>query len=114
VKDQSETQVNSIRPLRVASLQAIGEARTGAIWRPVTLRGSVLKRSRDAGGWLESEWSEGLAHEAERPARVQAVFIVPDRDTKSRRAGVRTPIVASNPGNSGGAKGRREMDEERS
>jgi len=61
-------------------------------------------------GWLEAEWSEGQAHEAERPARVQAEFIVPDKDTKSRRAGVRAPIVASKPGNSGGAKGCRKVE----
>ena len=42
-------------------------------------------------GWLETEWSDDQAHEAERPARVPAGFIVPDKDTKSRRAGVRGP-----------------------
>jgi hypothetical protein len=31
-------------------------------------------------------------------------------DAKSRRAGVRGVIVASKPGNAGGAKGSREMD----
>ena len=69
-----------------------------------------MKAVVGAVGWLEAEWSEGQAHEAERPARVQAEFIVPDKDTKSRRAGVRAPIVASKPGNSGGAKGCREVE----
>jgi len=61
-------------------------------------------------GWLETEWSDDQAHEAERPARVPAGFNVPDQDTKSRRAGVRAPIVATKPGNAGGAKGRREVE----
>jgi hypothetical protein len=43
-------------------------------------------------------------------AEIRTVFIVPDKDTKSRRSGVRTPIVARKPGNAGGAKGCREMD----
>jgi hypothetical protein len=52
VNDQSATQVNSIRPCRVASLLGKGEARTGTIRKPVTLRGSVSKRSRGRlGGW---------------------------------------------------------------
>jgi hypothetical protein len=59
---------------------------------------------------LEAEWLDGQAHEAERPARVQAEFIVPDKDTKNRRAGVRAPIVAMKPGNAGGAKGCREVE----
>jgi hypothetical protein len=40
----------------------------------------------------------------------KVVFIVPDKDTKSRRSGVRAFIVAMKPGNAGGAKGRRKMD----
>ena len=53
-------------------------------------------------GWLEAEWSEGQAHEAERPARTRRAL--------TRRAGVRAPIVASKPGNSGGAKGCRKVE----
>lgn len=34
----------------------------------------------------------------------------PEKDTKSRRAGVRASIVAKKPGNSGGAKGRRKVE----
>jgi hypothetical protein len=37
-------------------------------------------------------------------------FIVPDKDTKSHRPGVRAPIVAWKRGNARGAKGCREMD----
>jgi hypothetical protein len=37
-------------------------------------------------------------------------FIVPDKDTKSRRPGVRALIVAWKRGNARGAKGCREMD----
>src|SRR3954471_18125141 len=50
VNGQSATQVNSIRPSRVASLQANGEAQTGASRMPPTLRGSVSKRWEGRGG----------------------------------------------------------------
>lgn len=53
-------------------------------------------------GWLEAEWSEGQAHEAERPAWT--------RRAEAHHAGVRGAIVATKPGNAGGAKGSREMD----
>jgi hypothetical protein len=59
---------------------------------------------------LEAEWLDGQAHEAERPAWAQAEFIAPEVGTKSRRAGVRVLIVASKPGNAGGAKGDREVE----
>ena len=52
VNDQSETQVNSIRPDAVASLLAKGEARTRASGKPDTLKGNVTKRCRGtSGGW---------------------------------------------------------------
>ena len=52
VNDQSVTRVNSIRPCCAASLLGKGEARTGAIRKPTTLRGSVSKRSWGRlGGW---------------------------------------------------------------
>jgi hypothetical protein len=38
-------------------------------------------------------------------------FTVPDKDTKSRYPGVRGAIVARKPGNAGGAKGSRKMDD---
>jgi hypothetical protein len=79
-----------------------------------------VKAIARAVGWLEAEWSEGQAHEAERPARTRrrsssepaAVNTVASRsvDAKNRRVGVRGAIVASKPGNAGGAKGPREMD----
>ncbi len=52
---------------------------------------------------MEAEWSEGQAHDAERPARAR-------RALDACRAGVRGAIVASKPGNAGGAKGSRKMD----
>ena len=45
---------------------------------------------------------------AGRPARVQAEFNVPDKDTKSRRAGVRAPIGAKKPGNCRWSEGAQE------
>jgi hypothetical protein len=50
VNGQSATKVNSIRPSRSASLQAKGEAQTGASRMPPTLRGSVSKRWEGRGG----------------------------------------------------------------
>lgn len=68
-----------------------------------------MKAVVGAVGWLEAEWSEGRAHEAERPARTRRVFMIkPVR--RACRAGVRGAIVALKPGNSGGAKGSRKMD----
>jgi hypothetical protein len=51
---------------------------------------------------LETEWSEDSIHEAKRPAG----------DRAKGPAGVRGAIVAPKPGNAGGAKGSREMDDE--
>src|SRR3954451_14445720 len=50
VNGQSVTKVNSIRPSRVASLQAKVEAQTGASRMPPRLRGSVSKRWEGRGG----------------------------------------------------------------
>lgn len=58
---------------------------------------------------MEAEWAEGQAHEAERPARARRAFMT-DSARRTRRAGVRGAIGATKPGNSGGAKGPREMD----
>jgi hypothetical protein len=60
-------------------------------------------------GWLEAEWTEGQAHEAERPARPRRAFTI-EMVRRTRRAGVRGAIVAMKPGNAGGAKGSRKMD----
>ena len=68
-----------------------------------------MKAVVGAVGWLEAEWSEGQAHEAERPARTRREFMI-DVVRRARRAGVRGAIVAMKPGNAGGAKGPREMD----
>lgn len=58
---------------------------------------------------MEAEGTEGQAHEAERPARTRREFMVTSA-RRTRRAGVRGAIVATKPGNAGGAKGSREMD----
>lgn len=58
---------------------------------------------------MEAEWSEGQAHEAERPARTRRAFMI-DSIRGTRRAGVRGAVVAMKPVNAGGAKGPREMD----
>ena len=68
-----------------------------------------MKAITGRGGWLEAEWSEGQAHDAERPARTRREFMT-DSVPRTRRAGVRGAIVATKPGNAGGAKGSREMD----
>jgi hypothetical protein len=60
-------------------------------------------------GWLEAEWSEGQAHDAERPARTRRVFMI-DSIRRTRRAGVRGAVVAMKPSNAGGAKGSRKME----
>ena len=57
VNDQSVTQVNSIRPCQSASRLVNGEAQTGAIRKPTTLKGSVSKRSWGWwGGWRRNGW----------------------------------------------------------
>ena len=58
---------------------------------------------------MEAEWSEGLAHDTERPAGTRRVFMI-ITIRRARLAGVRGTIVATKPGNAGGAKGPREMD----
>lgn len=68
-----------------------------------------MKAIMGAVGWLEAEWSEGQAHEAERPARTRRALMV-ESARRTRRAGVRGAMVATKPGNAGGAKGSREMD----
>ncbi len=68
-----------------------------------------MKAIVGAVGWLEAEWSEGQTHEAERPARTRRAFTT-DTVRRARRAGVRGAIVATKPGNAGGAKGSRKMD----
>jgi len=57
------------------------------------------------------EWKEGQTHDTERPVRKQTEFMV-QRGPKSRRTEVRGSIVARKPGNAGGAKGTRKMDDE--
>ena len=58
---------------------------------------------------MEAGWSDGQAHDTERPAGTRRVFMI-DSVRSARRAGVRGAIVAMKPGNAGGAKGSRKMD----
>jgi hypothetical protein len=68
--------------------------------KPVTLRGNVLKRWRGASrGWRRNGWKA----EPRTPRDLSG--------TRHGRTGVREAIVAEKPGNSGGAKGFRKMDD---
>ena len=97
-KDQSATQVNSIRPGCLASLPSYGEAQTGVIRKSSTLRGNVSKRSTEQpGGWRQNGRKSWHRKQRDLPGRLS-------------RAGVRGAIVAWKPGNSGGAKGSRKME----
>lgn len=112
---QSVTQVNSIRPGCSASLLVNGEAQTGAIRKQRKLRGNVTKRSvEQSGGWRRNGRKSKPMKQRDLPGTRRRSALAPARgrnaDAKSRRAGVRGPIVALNPGNSGGAKGTRKMD----
>ena len=106
---------NSIRPGRPASLPEKGEARK----EPVALRGCVLKRRQGSVRWLETECSEGQTREAGRPGwqegRCSYAYSWRRCAGRGRRraghSGVRASIVALKPGNAGGAKGRRKVDE---
>jgi len=68
VNGQSATKVNSIRPSRSASLQAKGEAQTGASRMPPTLRGSVSKRWEGRGGGWRRNGRTAL-HRTQRDLR---------------------------------------------
>ena len=102
--------VNSIRPGRLVSLPFNGETRTVACCprKLVALRGSVAKRRRErSGGWRRNgrkakPMTQRDLRGSGRPTRTHA--------PPCRPAGVRASIVASKPGNAGGAKGRRKMD----
>jgi len=94
-------QTNSIRPCCLASHRWTGEAPTRANGKPLTLMVGG-KAMTGAVRWLEAESLEGEAHEVERPVREQGA--------QARRAGVRALIVASKPGNAGGAKGGRKVE----
>ena len=110
VNVQSATPVNSIRPGCSASLLIQGEAWTGAIRKSTTLRGSVAKRSwRRRGGWRrKGRKARPMTRRDLRgpDGSVLRANPVP----RDRHAGVRGAIVATKPGNAGGAKGSREMD----
>ena len=118
---------NSIRPDAVTSQRSSGEVQTER--KPIELRGRVRKQRWDCMGWLETEWSgrscdvkqgdlmnrcsEGLNNGAtslEEPPGGQLAGV--GNETVEAR-GVRAFIVAEKRRNGRGAKGRREMDDER-
>ena len=68
-KVPSVAKANSIRPCRLASLQTRGEAQTCEEQEALGADWWVTKRPGEAVRWLETEGTEGLSHEAERPAR---------------------------------------------
>jgi hypothetical protein len=118
------------RPVRNASeldsAGCLGEP--AAKWRnpdrkrkPVTLKGSVSKRWRGTpGGWRRNgrkakHMTQRDLSGANRCSSSATAALWGDsrrEDAKSRRAGVRGAIVAKKPGNAGGAKGSRKMDDE--
>ena len=65
--------------------------------------------AEQSGGWRRNGRKLQLMKQRDLSG-IRWVFIVPDKDTKNHRPGVRDLIVATKPGNSGGAKGVRKMD----
>jgi len=61
---------NSIRPCRLASRLANGEAQTRVSGKPATLMDGA-KAMAGASRWLETESLEGETHEEKRPVRLQ-------------------------------------------
>ncbi len=94
---RSRTRVNSIRPMSRASLQAKGEA-CRASGEPVPVRGLPILATGRGGG----EWSGNVRKGPWPKWR--------DRRGRLTRAGVRGSVVASKPGNAGGAKGPRKVN----
>ena len=89
--------VNSIRPVRWASLRAMGEA-CRVSGEPRTAQGlSMLDRGRRKGSWSEN-------------ARKGTGMTIRDRHGRLTCAGVRALIVAMKPGNSGEARERRKVN----
>jgi len=89
--------VNSIRPVHWASSRANSEACRigGEPWTAHNL--STLDHGRCKGGWSEN-------------ARKSAWMKIRDRREGLNSAGVRALIVATKPGNCGGAKERRKVN----
>ena len=106
-KESSVANANSIRPDRPVSLRSKGETRTRDEREARGAEGLGDKATAGAVWWLETEGSEGQAHEVRRPARGKGIE-EPERHIL--RAGVRAPIVATKPGNAGGAKGCRKVE----
>ena len=112
---QSVTQVNSIRPDCLASLLGKGEAQTEETRKSRKLKGNVAKRSaKQSGGWRRNGRKSKYMKQRDllgiRRCSPSESAVGCSVDAKSRRAGVRGVIVATKPGNAGGAKGSREMD----
>ena len=79
--------------------------------KPSTLTVQVTKRSAGAVGCLETECPEGVVREAKRPARPIAGGVCQVSKPQAHpRAGVRALVVATKPGNAGGAKAGRKVE----
>ena len=120
---------NSIRPVVVASLLAIGEAqdaeglardadglKTVSRGKPRSkTKPKLWGRQRVVGDGMTGRFNM-LSKETCTVFSGSSCAVTPrlsvTRARRARRAGVRAFIVAMKPGNAGGAKGRREVDEE--
>jgi hypothetical protein len=93
---------NSIRPCRLASLRAKGEARTCEKREAYGAEGLGEKATMGSGEVV------GVGRHR-RPATLSVETCV-EHAGESRRIGVRALIVAMKPGNAGGAKGCRKVE----
>jgi RNA-directed DNA polymerase len=84
-----------------------GEAQTRDKGKSGKLRGSVQKRCRRDGRWLETEGSEGRVRESGRPDSARA-GVHARRCRRAGLAGVRASVVARKSLNGDGAKGTQE------
>ena len=102
---------NSIRPGRLASLLANGEAQTDAnVSEACRAEGLCVKATAGAVRWVETGCTEGQTPKQRDPRGTSRCSSSAGVDAKSRLVEVRAFIVATNRGNARGAKGRREMD----
>ena len=97
---------NSIRPHRLASLRAKGEARTCSDEQEAhDAEGLGAKATKGTVRWLETEGFEGQTTVSGETCAVPA--------SSRPAAGVRALVVAMKPGNAGGAKGCRKREAQR-
>lgn len=91
------------------SLLGTDETRTRDEREARRAEGLGVKATTGAVRWLETEGSEDQAHDTGRSAWPMGVFMV-ESARRAHHAEVRAPIVASKPGNAGGAKGCRKVE----